>query len=114
MVASVSSIFRRLQICVARWCREIRQASDKMDHGHPAASDGSTATSVAMYMLASSLMLLINKMLIADLPCPFFILACQFGSSAVLAHVHWELNLPDLCIYNFWCVGGMEIHDLPR
>lgn len=49
-----------------------------------ATSDGSTATSVAMYMLASSL---INKMLIADLPCPFFILACQFGSSAVLARV---------------------------
>ena len=57
-----------------------------MDHSPaaPAAARSDGAVLLA-YMAASSTMLLVNKLIITDFPCPFFTLACQFATSAALA-----------------------------
>lgn len=58
-----------------------------MDHHSPPPPKrhGLDRVVIISYMAASSAMLLVNKLIITDFPCPFFTLACQFGASAALA-----------------------------
>lgn len=57
-----------------------------MDHSSTRSSRRRGAVLLG-YMAASSSMLLVNKLIITDFPCPFFTLACQFGASAALARI---------------------------
>ena len=56
-----------------------------MDHSPAPAAARSDGAVLLAYMAASSTMLLVNKLIITDFPCPFFTLACQFATSAALA-----------------------------
>ena len=59
------------------------KSMDHTRHGHRRES----ACVLIAYMVASSSMLLLNKMVIVDFPRPFFILGCQFAVSAAFARV---------------------------